>query len=64
VSNFQASRQDKLLEMLRPYPAEEMEAYPVRAMVNNPRNETTECVVLPLGHPHSPVTSLILKGSL
>jgi putative SOS response-associated peptidase YedK len=29
--------------MLKPYPAEEMEAFPVSKVVNNPRNETAEC---------------------
>jgi protein-S-isoprenylcysteine O-methyltransferase Ste14 len=32
--------QEKLLETLRPYPAEEMEAYPVSTVVKNPRNKT------------------------
>ena len=36
--------QGKLLKMLTPYPAEEMEAYPVSIVVNNPWNETKECV--------------------
>jgi hypothetical protein len=36
--------QGKLLEMLKPYPADEMEAYPVCTTVNNPRNETAACV--------------------
>jgi putative SOS response-associated peptidase YedK len=36
--------QGKLLEMLRPYPADEMEAQPVSTLVNNPRNDTKECV--------------------
>ena len=36
--------QGKLLEMLRPYPAEEMTAYPVNTVVNNPRNEMKEYV--------------------
>jgi putative SOS response-associated peptidase YedK len=36
--------QGKLLEMLRPYPAEEMEAFPVSTVVNNPRNEKKECI--------------------
>jgi putative SOS response-associated peptidase YedK len=36
--------QGKLLEMLKPYPAEEMEAFPVSTVVNNPRNESAECV--------------------
>jgi putative SOS response-associated peptidase YedK len=30
--------------MLRPYPAEDMEAYPVSTVVNNPRNEKKECI--------------------
>jgi putative SOS response-associated peptidase YedK len=34
----------KLLEMLKPYLAEDMEAYPVSTVVNNPRNETEGCV--------------------
>ena len=36
--------QGKLLEMLKPYPAEDMEAYPVGTVVNNPRNEKAECI--------------------
>ena len=36
--------QGKLLEMLKPYPVEEMEAFPVSTVVNNPRNEKMECV--------------------
>jgi len=32
--------------MLKPYPAVEMEAYPVSATVNNPRNEAAECIAL------------------
>jgi putative SOS response-associated peptidase YedK len=36
--------QDKLLSMLKPYPAEDMEAYPVGTFVNNPMNETEECI--------------------
>jgi putative SOS response-associated peptidase YedK len=31
--------------LLEPYGAEEMEAYPVSLMVNNPRNDQPECVV-------------------
>ena len=30
---------------LGPYPAEEMEAYPVSPMVNNPQNDHPECVM-------------------
>jgi len=36
--------QDRLLEMLRPYPAKEMMAYRVGAMVNDPTNETKKCI--------------------
>jgi putative SOS response-associated peptidase YedK len=36
--------QGKLLAMLKPYPAEDMEAYPISTVVNNPRNETKECI--------------------
>ena len=36
--------QGKLLEMLKPYPAEDMEAYPISTVVNNPRNESAECI--------------------
>ena len=31
--------------LLRPFPSEEMEAYPVSQLVNNPRNDRPECVV-------------------
>ncbi len=33
----------KLEKMLRPYPPDEMEAYPVSTLVNNPRNDMKEC---------------------
>jgi putative SOS response-associated peptidase YedK len=35
---------EKLLSMLRSYPADEMTAYPVSTVVNSPRNEKAECV--------------------
>ena len=35
---------DKLLALLRPYPAEEMKAFPVSTVVNSPRNDTPACV--------------------
>lgn len=35
---------DKLLSLLRPYPADEMAAYPVSTLVNSPKNERPECV--------------------
>jgi putative SOS response-associated peptidase YedK len=34
----------KLLSMLKPYPADEMTAYPVSTLVNSPKNEKKECV--------------------
>jgi putative SOS response-associated peptidase YedK len=33
-----------LLDMLRPYPSEEMETHPVSNMVNSPANNTPECI--------------------
>ena len=33
-----------LLPLLKPYPAEEMEAYPVSLWVNNPAHDTPECM--------------------
>ena len=35
---------DKLEEMLGPYSGDDLEAYPVSTMVNNPRNDVEECV--------------------
>ena len=35
---------EKLQSLLRPYPADELAAYPVSTVVNNPRNEKPECV--------------------
>ena len=36
---------DRALEaLLRPYPAAEMEAYPVSTLVNNPRNDVADCL--------------------
>jgi putative SOS response-associated peptidase YedK len=41
---------EKLLSMLRPYPADELTAIPVSTIVNSPRNENPACVepVMPL----------------
>jgi putative SOS response-associated peptidase YedK len=36
---------ERLNTLLRPFPPEEMEAYPVSLMVNNPRNDHPECVM-------------------
>lgn len=33
-----------LNQLMRPYPPEEMEAFPVSTMVNNPRNDSAECI--------------------
>ena len=33
-----------LSSLLTPFPADEMEAYPVSTMVNNPRNDRIECI--------------------
>lgn len=34
-----------LLSLLKPYPAEKMDAHPVSDLVNNPKNDRAECVV-------------------
>ena len=36
---------ERFKSLLRPFPSEEMEAYPVRPIVNNPRNDQPECVM-------------------
>jgi len=36
---------DSLQPLIKPYPAEEMAAYPVSTLVNNPKNDQAECVV-------------------
>ena len=35
---------EAVLDLLRPFPAEEMERFPVGTLVNNPRNESPQCV--------------------
>ncbi len=35
---------ERLQPLLRPYPAGEMAAYPVSTRVNNPANDTPECI--------------------
>ena len=42
-------RAAKLEELLKPYPAEEMEAYEVSRTVNNPKNDVPACVASPAG---------------
>jgi putative SOS response-associated peptidase YedK len=39
-----AERPDVLQELLRPYPSESMEAYPISTFANNPRNQGPECI--------------------
>ena len=34
----------KLTALLKPYPTEEMEAYPVSTLVNSPKNDVPECI--------------------
>ena len=36
---------DKLLHLIKPYPADNMSAYPVSTLVNKPGNDQPECVV-------------------
>lgn len=38
-------RAAQLTRLLQPYPSDLMEAYPIRTIVNNPRNESAECIV-------------------
>ena len=40
----------RLLPLLKPYPAEKMEARPVSSVVNSPAHESGECIQ-PLPHP-------------
>jgi putative SOS response-associated peptidase YedK len=35
---------EMLLSLLRPYPADEMKAYPISALVNSPRNDVAACI--------------------
>lgn len=35
---------EAILSLLRPYPAEELEAYPVSRLVNTPMNDEAECI--------------------
>ena len=37
------SRTDRLLALLKPYPAEAMQLYPVSTLVNSPDRDTVEC---------------------
>lgn len=35
---------ERMLEFMQPYPAAEMDAVPVSSFVNNPRNDTPDCI--------------------
>jgi putative SOS response-associated peptidase YedK len=35
---------EALKGMLRPYPADEMTAFPISTLVNSPRNDQPECI--------------------
>jgi putative SOS response-associated peptidase YedK len=35
---------EKLLSLLRPYPADEMKAYPISTLVNSPKNDVPACI--------------------
>ena len=39
------SEQDRLVPLFRPYPEQDMEAFPVRAIVNNPKMEDPRCII-------------------
>jgi putative SOS response-associated peptidase YedK len=41
---------EQLAEFTEPFPAEQMIAHPVSALVNNPRNDTPDCII-PIGEP-------------
>ncbi len=41
---LEESEAEKLLELLKPFPAEGMEAYAVSTFVNNPANDSPRCV--------------------
>jgi putative SOS response-associated peptidase YedK len=43
----------ELQSLLIPFPAEEMEAYPVSTLVNSPRNDTPECIAPVVGARHT-----------
>lgn len=35
---------DSLKDLLRPYPSDELQAYPVSTLVNNPRHDAPDCL--------------------
>ncbi len=43
--NPEPGKPEQLSKLLNPYPAEEMIAYPVSRLVNNPANESPECII-------------------
>ena len=47
---LEKTSESELLDLLRPYPAENLTAYPVSKLVNSPRNDTAE-IFVPAGNP-------------
>lgn len=48
---------ERLRSLLKPFPSEQMEAYPVAAIVGNVKNDTPECIVeIPSGYSFEPPT--------
>ena len=45
---------EKLMELLAPYPAREMEANPVGRAVNNPRTDSADCIESMTAPQHAP----------
>jgi putative SOS response-associated peptidase YedK len=43
--NTQVQTPEQLQPLLRPYPADAMTAYPVSALVNNPKHNSPECIM-------------------
>jgi len=39
------ARSETLQALLQPYPAQEMEAFPVSTLVNSPSNDVPDCVL-------------------
>jgi putative SOS response-associated peptidase YedK len=42
--SMEEDKPQRLQQLLKPYPAEEMEIYPVSSVVNNPTNDSPECL--------------------
>jgi putative SOS response-associated peptidase YedK len=42
---------EKLLSLLRPYPADEMKTYPISTLVNSPNNDVPACIEVSASQP-------------